>query len=93
MKLNQSQNPRGHKEGRASFPIKSQYKNLNNPYLYFLERRGRKRERGEGRQQEGRRAAHWAKEEPERERGGEGVFNPNNSQPLKTKLPLDSIRH
>ena len=28
-KLNRSQNPGGHKEGRASFPIKSQYKNLN----------------------------------------------------------------
>ena len=28
-----------------------------------------------------------------RERKREGVSNPNNSQPLKTKLPLDSIRH
>jgi len=67
--LNRSQNPGGHKERRASFPVKSQYKNLNNPYRYFLEGRGRKRERGEGRQEEGRCAAHWAKEEPERERG------------------------
>ena len=49
--MNRSQNPGGHKEGRASFPIKSQYKNLINPYLYFLERRGRekrKRDRKRG---------------------------------------------
>jgi len=49
--LNRSQNPGGHKEGRASFPIKSQYKNLINPYLYSLERRGRekrKRDRKRG---------------------------------------------
>ena len=32
-------------------------------------------------------------EKREEEREGEGVFNPNNSQPQKTKLPLDSIRH
>ena len=31
--------------------------------------------------------------ERKRERGGERVFNPNNSQPQKTKLPLDSIKH
>ena len=41
--MNRSQNPIGHKEGRASFPNKSQYKNLNNQYLKSLERRGRKR--------------------------------------------------
>ena len=51
MKLKRSQNPGGHKEGRASFPIKSQYKNLVNPYLesYPREEKGRKRGReGEG---------------------------------------------
>ena len=53
MKLNRSQNPGGHKEGRASFPIKSQYNNLNNPYLYFLERRREEEERGRKRRQGG----------------------------------------
>ena len=43
----------------------------------------RKRRRTPGR---GRRRAVQAKGERERERG---VFNPNNSQPKKTKLPLE----
>ena len=41
--LNQIETTRGHKEGRASFPIKSQYKNVNNPYLLFSSLRGRRR--------------------------------------------------
>ena len=72
--MNQSQNPGGHKEGRASFPIKSQYKNLSNPYLYFLEKRGRKKRKGNTgeRRAPGKVAADVCvprKKERERERG------------------------
>ena len=75
--MNRSQNPGGHKEERASFPIKSQYKNLNNPYLYFLERRGRKKRKGNTgeRRAPGKVAAAVCapgKKRRERKRGAEG---------------------
>ena len=53
MKMNRSQNPGGHKEGRASFPIQSQYKNSKihtpNP---TLKKRKAGREEGRERRQE-----------------------------------------
>ena len=54
LNLTQDRNPEGHKEGRASFPIQSQYKvskiHTPNP---TLEKRGRKnRERGRRRTEE-----------------------------------------
>ena len=55
MNSNRRQTPRGHKEDWASFPTQSQYKNLNNPYLKSLERRGRKKRGGRGHQGGGER--------------------------------------
>ena len=53
-RLTRIQNPGGHKEDWASFPTQSQYKDLKNPYLKSLERRGRKNKREEkGRQAQG----------------------------------------
>ena len=50
-KLNRIQNPGGHKEGRASFPIQSQYKvskiHGSNPTLEKRGRKNREREREE----------------------------------------------
>jgi len=51
---------------------------------------------GRGRREE-QRSSVLAREErkklTEREEGGEGIFNPNNSHPKKTILPLDSNKH
>ena len=92
MRLKRNQIPGGYKEGRASFPIQSQYKvskiHTLNPTLE--KRRGRREEGREGRQEkEG-----WLvlapgekEKEQERGRGGEGVFNPNNSQPKRLNYP------
>jgi len=59
-----------------------------------LEKRGREQKGGEGRQERGGNLLSRMQEKRERRReGGEGVFNPNNSHPQKTKLPKDSIKH
>jgi len=59
--LKRNQNPVGHKEGRASFPIQSQYKDSkihsSNP---TLEEKGRKNRREGERRTGGRGAAVWA---------------------------------
>ena len=85
--LRRDQNPGGHKEGRASFPDQFTYKVFTNPWLksLTLERR-REGQRGEGgaRLRE-RRAACCPGQKSERE--GEGVFNPNNSQPKILNYP------
>jgi len=86
--LNRSQNPGGHKEGRASFPIKSQYKNLINPYLYFLERRGREK-RKRDRKRGGARRRWWpgaGLSGARREERGEGVFKVPTQE---SKIPFD----
>ena len=59
---------------------------LKNPWLksLVLERRGRKRERREGRQREGEVACYSGKK---RGREGEGGFNTNNSQPKRLNYP------
>jgi hypothetical protein len=44
--MNSISKPRGHKEGRASFPTKSPYKILKNRYLKSQGREGRKDMRG-----------------------------------------------
>ena len=76
MKLRRNQIPEGHKEGRASFPIQSQYKvskiHGSNP---TLEKRGRKNRKGERRrtgEERGERLS-WRKRE---ERVGERYLNP-----------------
>ena len=58
---------------------------LNNPWLksLTLERRGKGQEGGGGRQEE--RAAFCPGKRERRE--GEGVFNPNNSQPKRLNYP------
>ena len=60
--------------------------------ILILEKRRKNREEGRAPGQ-GALVQLLEKRASERERGGEGVFNPNNSQPQKTKLPLDSIKH
>ena len=63
---------------------------LKNPYLesYPREEKGRKRGRKRGAPEGRRRAALIArKREREREKGGEGVFNPNNSHPKRLLYP------
>ena len=88
-KLIRIQNPGGHKEGRASFPIQSQYKVSKIHTLNPTPREGREEEQREGR--EGAREKSWlhsgrqAKRERER-RGSEGVF----IVPMQgSKIPLD----
>ena len=88
--MNQSQNPGGHKEGRASFPIKSQYKNLNNPYLLFSslrERRRTGRERHMGERWEALAGGSVFFQAQGREERGEGVFKVPTQG---SKIPLDS---
>ena len=75
-KLIRIQNPGGHKEGRASFPIQSQYKvskiHGSNP---TLEKRGRKNRGGRRRALRGKGACVWAPSKGgEKERVGEGIF-------------------
>ena len=76
MKLRRNQHSEGHKEGRASFPIQSQYKvskiHTPNP---TLEKRGRKnRERGRRRTEE---RGLWAPgKESSEERVGERYLSP-----------------
>ena len=83
------QNPGGHKEGRASFPIQSQYKvskiHTLNPTLE--KRKGGRKEGREGRQEKEGRLCSCARGKGKREREGEGVFNPNNSQPKRLNYP------
>ena len=57
-KLNRIQNPGGHKEGRASFPIQSQYKvsKIHGSNL-TLEKRGRKNRKGERKRRTGGKGA------------------------------------
>jgi len=75
-KLIRIQNPGGHKEGRASFPIQSQYKVSNlhgsNPTLEKKEKKNRE-EKGERRLVKGGGGYSWCPGQ-ERDREGEGVF-------------------
>ena len=91
-KLRCSQNPGGHKEGRASFPIQSQYKDSkihsSNP---TLEEKGRKNRREGERRMGGRGRRRRAGRgrvlfQALRERGGEGVFMVPTQG---SKIPLD----
>ena len=90
-KLIRIQNPRGHKEGRASFPIQSQYKDSkihsSNPTLEEKGRKNRREGERDAWEKQGDTCSVPAKGARERERGGEGVFNPNNSQPKRLNYP------
>ena len=81
-RLNSIQKPRGHKEGRASFPNQSPYKSLKNPWLnsQSLERRREEegRERRRGRQE--RRVGAREKEKLTEPRGVRGFMKPTNSR-------------
>ena len=52
-KLNSIKKPRGHKEGRASFPNHSPYKSLKNPWLKPQSLERRREEEGRGDRGEG----------------------------------------
>ena len=91
MNLMQDQNPGGHKEDRASFPNQIQYKvsKIHTPNPTLEKRKGgrkeRKEEEGARREEEG--GVLTRQKERARGRGGEGVFNPNYSQPKKLNYP------
>jgi len=53
MKLKRIQKPRGHKEGRASFPDQFPYKSLKNPYSKPYPREEREEEKRKGRRRTG----------------------------------------
>ena len=85
MKLKRSQNPGGHKKGRASFPIQSQYKvsKIHTPNPNPREEKGGgTRERGRSRQGEGVLLVlgAWLKEEREREGVGRGYLSPTTPE-------------
>ena len=79
MRLKRNQIPGGHKEGRASFPIQSQYKSQKSmPRILPLEKKGEEQREGE-RATGGKGRRRWAGRgsvlfQALRERGGEGVF-------------------
>ena len=87
MKLKRSQNPGGHKEGRASFPIQSQYKvskiHGSNP---TLEKREWKNRKGERKRRTGGKGAAPGLGERE-ERVGERIFMPTNSITKRLNYP------
>jgi len=89
--LKRNQNPGGHKEGRASFPIQSQYKDSkiysSNP---TLEEKGMKNRREGERRTGGRAAAVWA---PAKKRERVSRYLCPLIPKLRTKLPLDLTRH
>jgi len=87
MRLKRNQIPGGHKEGRASFPIQSQYKDskIHTPNPTLKKRKGGREEGRQGRQDRERQLCSCARGKEGRE--GEGVFNPNNSQPKILNYP------
>ena len=78
--------------GLLSHTISVQSLQESIPKILSLERKEGENREGERRAPGGRRQLAVHAKEREKERG-EGVFNPNNSQPQKTKQPLDSIKH
>ena len=68
-KLIRIQNPGGHKEGRASFPIQSQYKDSNIHSSNPTPREEEEEQRGRGGHQEGGGGVLSRQKERERERG------------------------
>jgi len=87
--LKRNQNPGGHKEGRASFPIQSQYKVSKIHTLNPTPRERREEEQRRGREGAREKGAGGlgARLEVGGRRGGEGVFKPTNSRTKRLKYP------
>ena len=92
MRSKRNQIPGGHKEGRASFPIQSQYKDskIHTPNPTLKKRKGGREEGRERRQEVALVRLLFLRQGPEKERergGGERVFNPNNPQHKRLNYP------
>ena len=84
--MKRNQTPRGHKEGRASFPDQSPYKSLKNPYSKPYPREEREEEKRRGRRRKGEAVLGLCAREKERESVGEGIFMVPTQG---SKIPLD----
>ena len=86
--MKRNQNPGGHKEGRASFPIQSQYKVSKIHTLNPTPREGREEEQRRGREgaQEKGAGGLGARQKERERRGGEEVFMVPTQG---SKIPLD----
>ena len=88
-KLKRNQTPRGHKEGRASFPDQFPYKSLKNPYSKPYRREEREEEKRRGRRRTGEAVLGLCASQGkgEQERVGEGIFIPTNSRTKRLNYP------
>ena len=88
-RLKRNQTPRGHKEGRASFPDQFPYKSLKNPYSKPYPREEREEEKRKGRRRTGEAVLGLCASQGkrERERAGVGIFMPTNSRTKRLNYP------